>query len=335
MSTKNRTNQAKKQIPINVPAPGLSKNKKCREANQSGHQKGMREFVCKKENTSTSSSPSIVVDDSSPVWLSMHNSISDDPESKVTLYRETKTRMLHNGTWLSDTEVHAGQILLKRDFPLIDGLHDPVIQGSLVTPATSEFVQVVNTGSHWVCVSTIGCDAGTIKVFDSMFRMPKSIVIDHACRMLHHSSDTVTFINEKVQKQVGGDDCGLFALVFATELCHGLDPTNQRYNQGVMRQHYVSCLESGSMVPFPKTTKRVPYHLDSKKTSVPIYCICRLPNNKKEYIQCFQCHDWYHSKCADIPDWAVKTMQKWRCQKRKDASKLTRGCLAEIIKGKK
>ena len=29
----------------------------------------------------------------------------------------------------------------------------------------------------------------------------------------------VTFINEKVQRQVGGSDCGLFSLAFATDLC--------------------------------------------------------------------------------------------------------------------
>ena len=66
------------------------------------------------------------------------------------------------------------------------------------------------------------------------------------------SSDTVTFINEKVQKQIGSADCGLFALAFATDLCQGLDPTTQRYDQVLMRQHYVTCLESAKVTPFQR-----------------------------------------------------------------------------------
>ncbi|CAH3124470.1 unnamed protein product, partial [Pocillopora meandrina] len=92
--------------------------------------------------------------------------------------------ILNKITWLCDSEIHAGQILLKQKFPLVDGLRDPVIVGALVTPAISEFVQIINTGSHWVCLSTIAT----------------------------------------MQKQTNSNDCGLFALAFATDLCHGLDP---------------------------------------------------------------------------------------------------------------
>ena len=47
----------------------------------------------------------------------------------------------------------------------------------------------------------------------------------------------VTFMNEKVQEQVGSSDCCLFALAFANDLCHGLDPINQKYDQRFMREH--------------------------------------------------------------------------------------------------
>lgn len=98
---------------------------------------------------------------------------------------------------------------------------------------------------------------GTVRVFDSLFIKPNAIAVEHACQMLLHAGDTVTFINEKVQKQIGSADCGLFALAFATDLCQGLDPTTQRYDQALMRQHYVTCLESAKVIPFPKTIRRV------------------------------------------------------------------------------
>ena len=44
----------------------------------------------------------------------------------------------------------------------MDGVHDPAIAGTLVAPATGEYVQIINTGNHWVCLSTISCRPGTI-----------------------------------------------------------------------------------------------------------------------------------------------------------------------------
>ena len=160
--------------------------------------------------------------------------------------------------------------MLKRHLPLVYGLHNPAITGPMVIPATSEFIQIVNIGAHWVCISTLGCQAGIVRIFDSLYSKPSSVAIDHACRILHHPQNTVTFLNKRVQKQVGSSDCALFALAFATDLCYDLDPTSQRYSQKEMWQHYVTCLESGAMVPFPKTDKRVPFHLDCNSTSPQI-----------------------------------------------------------------
>lgn len=135
----------------------------------------------------------------------------------------------------------------------MDGLHCPSITGVLVIPASSEFIQILNVGRHWVCMSTIGCCAGTVQVFDSLYNRLDDVLIDHGCRMLPSAQDAVTFFYVKVQKQIGGSDCGLFALAFATDLCFGLDPHNQKYKHNEMRQHFIRCLESGKMTPFPET----------------------------------------------------------------------------------
>ena len=109
---------------------------------------------------------------------------------------------------------------------------------------------------------------------------------------------------------------------FATDLCHGLDPVHLKYDQGAMRQHYVNCLENGAMVPFLRTTRRVPFHLGCKKSTVAIYCVCRLPYDKDEYVQCsYKCKEWYHSTCVNVPAWALISGRKWRCSKCKVATK--------------
>ena len=258
----------------------------------------------------------IVIDENSPdpeTWLTVHN--TNQPDSKVTLYLVSKTNILNPNGWLSDSEIHAGQMLLKMEFPLVDGLCDPAVTGDLVTPDSSEFVQIINTGAHWVCMSTISTSPGTVKLYDTLYNTANSIAIRHACHMLMFPGDSVSFVNEKVQRQLNHDDCGLFALAIATDLCHSVDPVTQSYDQSKLRQHYVNCLESRKMAPFPKTSRRVIHHLGTEKQTIAIYCVCRLPNDKQEYVQCFHCHGWYHPSCVNVPEWALKTKRRWRCDK--------------------
>ena len=85
----------------------------------------------------------------------------------------------------------------------------------------------------------------------------------------------------------------------------------------MIKQRCESCLESRTITPFPTTTRRVPYHTDTKKITVPIFCVS--PSKwQKEYVQCSQCCSWYHPNCVMVPEWAIKTKRKWQCQKWKN-----------------
>ena len=98
-------------------------------------------------------------------------------------------------------------------------------------------------------------------VFDNLYRKPTLILLDHAGRMLVCPQHTVTFLNEKAQRQLGSSDCGLFALAFATDLCHGLDPLTRSYNQKDIRQHYVnwSGIRENSTFPQHQQKSAVPH----------------------------------------------------------------------------
>ncbi|CAH3178104.1 unnamed protein product, partial [Porites lobata] len=136
----------------------------------------------------------IFVSETSPipaVWISHQNASG---HRQITLYSSSKSNILSSTGWLTDSEVEAAQDLLKSQFPLVDGLEDPSIVGDLVTPVASAFVQIINTGSHWVCLNVISFEIR----------------------------------NQKVQKRKGYNDCALFAIAFATTLCHGGDPTTKR-----------------------------------------------------------------------------------------------------------
>ena len=62
-------------------------------------------------------------------------------------------------------------------------------------------------------------------------------------------------VNQKVQLQTNGNDCGLFALASSTNICHGLNPMAQSH-----RRHFVDCIENHHMLPFSHTQKRVLFH---------------------------------------------------------------------------
>lgn len=54
------------------------------------------------------------------------------------------------------------------------------------------------------------------------------------------------------QKQVGGTDCGLFAIANAMEVLAGNDVSQVVFDQTMMRKHLASCFENNKMTPFPK-----------------------------------------------------------------------------------
>ena len=87
----------------------------------------------------------------------------------------------------------------------------------------------------------------------------------------------------------------------------------EAYDHQNMRPHYVRCLDLGEIVPFPKASWQEPYHITKTITTVAIFCVSRLLNDKKEYVQCLQCNGWYHPTCVNIPDWLINSNRRWKC----------------------
>jgi len=77
--------------------------------------------------------------------------------------------VLLNGEWLSDVLVNAGQKLIQQAHPHVHGLQDVALGHTLAfVVMKGEFVQVLHSDKgRWVTVSTIGCQAAEIDMFDS------------------------------------------------------------------------------------------------------------------------------------------------------------------------
>ena len=228
---------------------------------------------------------------------------------QLTTYH--KNILSSQSEWLDDLIITASQNMLKKQYPHIKGLHATSLSQILemVSPPDGEFVQVLNvTNNHWIALSTVGCKASTIKVFDSS-GMSRSELPNHTLKVIARlmqckkRSITIEFVN--VQQQEGADDCGLFALAFITTICSGHDPSIRCYEQRAMRRHLSQCIQKGHMTEFPckKVVQKV----------IEVHCICRLIDDGSEMIQCNKCKEKFHVACI-IRD-ENNSIQEWYCLK--------------------
>ena len=144
------------------------------------------------------------------------------------------------GKQLEDLEIDYAQRLLKSQFPHLNGLQSTLIQqkACLTTDQVNENkIQIVfcNIRKHWIVATTVDCNDGEVKVYDSF---------------------TTGNIKPKIkllpsQKQKGPDNCGVFAICFSIAIAFGLNPGTIRVRQEEMRTHLVNCFNKEQFSPFP------------------------------------------------------------------------------------
>ena len=189
--------------------------------------------------------------------------------------------VLNQGKWVNDSLIDAGQKLLKQAFgDKIEGLQDLCLTQTLVLNVCSgEFVQVLNKGDcHWYTISTIGCQhPATVRVYDSASKYITYRNKKEKASLLYTSETKITLHYMNVHIQMGGTDCGLFSLAYATALCHGVDSTSCIYDQQQMRKHFWHCLTNRTMQVVPLNWKRQIMPQPVKVENFAVYCHCRLP----------------------------------------------------------
>ena len=73
--------------------------------------------------------------------------------------------------WLNCKLINAGQFLMKKRFPAVQGLHDVTLSSTLSFPSHDRpFVQILNCAeSHWTCASNIRCKPNSVKFMTAMW----------------------------------------------------------------------------------------------------------------------------------------------------------------------
>ena len=146
---------------------------------------------------------------------------------------------------------------MKVSFPSQNGLKDTnALEIQHKWQASPEnFVQIIHVeGCHWACVSNKFSPVDTVDIYDSGHFYPSSTVLTQVAAILK-SSQSFELRVVNVQQQQGGDDCGLFAIAFAVDLCMGNDPFTSSYTQKAMRDHLAKCFENNLFVQFPQEAR--------------------------------------------------------------------------------
>jgi len=172
-------------------------------------------------------------------WISVFN---------ISL-KQSDREAICNGHRLNDIHINAAQRILANQFPSFVGL-DSTLKQRRIGKWVNNYIQIFFCrGCHWITASTVGCREGVINIFDSLF----GDVDDGLKRVISEifSDHTLTFKVADVPVQSGVDDCGLFAVAFATALAFTQDPLNpMSFKQDEMRTHLIECLQDKYFVDF-------------------------------------------------------------------------------------
>ena len=178
------------------------------------------------------------------------------------------------------------------------GLQPPTLQRVFAFQVHSgEFVQIMHVrNNHWCVVSTVGCQSGVVRVYDSLYKTLFKKTEYLMASMVHVPSSDLQIVMMDVEKQSNGSDCGVLAIAYVFDICSGMDPCSVRFDQ----LHLATCLENCQVSRFPILGDRE--SVQRKPKTVELHCSRRMPERDGDQMaECDSCHVWYHRHCMDIP----------------------------------
>ena len=128
--------------------------------------------------------------------------------------------------WLIDNLILASQKIL-REQSSISGFQDPILGVKMAFSIMREyFIQILHdVYGHWFTVSTIGAQASNeVLIYDSMLHSLSGHGRKQVAAVLARPEKEIGIKMMKAQQQEGKNDCGLFAIAFATALANGVQP---------------------------------------------------------------------------------------------------------------
>jgi hypothetical protein len=165
----------------------------------------------------------------------------------------------------------------------------------------------------WYILLTFFAGLPIVTVLDSVRTSPISGHLKLQIAMIASSQhDKIFIVRPPCKQQTNGVDCGLFAIANATEFCFSSQIQNVDFDLCKLRSHWLECVGEGIIKPFPRASKRPKKTKEEDDTlTLDVYCLCRLPENFDNMVECDECGKWYHYGCVGYK----KTRGLWNCMK--------------------
>lgn len=157
------------------------------------------------------------------------------------------------GELLTDKHINFAQKLVGYKFKNIYGLQLTLtLHKATRVPAkcAKNFLQIMHCrNSHWIVASTI-LSYPKVTVYDSLYNSIDRNTTGILKQLFGPKVEVV--INNDI-KQIGVEDCGLFAIANCLCLAEDRSPP-RKFDQAKMRQHLVDCIENLNLTMFPCIT---------------------------------------------------------------------------------
>ena len=122
--------------------------------------------------------------------------------------------------------------------------------------AEKNSVQIHYVPGHWVVSHKD--DKGEIHIYDSSFQTLSEQLLEQIITLYGTESEPyIEFSIASVQQQDGGNDCGVFAAAFSTDVAYGNDPREVTYHQPELRMHFLKCLKGRCLTTFPRGNQSI------------------------------------------------------------------------------
>lgn len=194
------------------------------------------------------------------------------------------------------------------------------------SPKETKWMQIIYSPRHWLLAAKGFLGSDSIVVYDSMkfTTEGRQLALATLPSLVRTKDSIMKYTVAACQRQASGsNDCGFFAVAFATSLAHGKDPCKRLYDSTKGRSHFKKCFNIGHLSLFPSTERKDTRgkNIGPEISTIAIYCNCRRTYNEHArfvdcnvnwfMIQCVKCKEEFHQMCENYPE---NTKNDWFCR---------------------
>lgn len=132
--------------------------------------------------------------------------------------------------------------------------------------------------------------------------------------MIAQQQGQLVIVRPPCKQQTNSYDCLLFAIANAVEFCNTSEIKYIDFDETAMKSHWIGCLQSKNLVPFPRRASRPKKAKEGPQLDViEVSCnICCLPDEYDNMVACDNCEKWSHLCCVNLTK-APSGKNKWYC----------------------